>query len=112
MPINWLAAAKVVPWMELLKQAPALVSAADRLLSRTRGEPEKAEGSELDVLWQRVAALEARDQDNALLVKQLVEQVERLTEAVGILGARQRLLYWIAGGSAVVALAAIIMTAA
>ena len=36
MPINWLAAAKVVPWMEILKQAPALVSAADRLLSKAK----------------------------------------------------------------------------
>jgi hypothetical protein len=112
MPINWLAAAKIVPWMEILKQAPALVSAADRLLSRTQGKTDVAEaGSEMDVLRQRLAALEARDQENALLVKQLVDQVERLTEAFGILGARQRLLYWICGASVFVAVAAIALAA-
>ena len=111
MAINWLAAAKVIPWMEILKQAPALVGAADRLLSRTRGEPEQAEGSEVVQLRQRVAVLQARDQENALLVKQLVEQVERLTEAVGILGARQRVLYGIAGASALVALGAMVLVA-
>jgi len=112
MPINWLAAAKIVPWMEILKQAPALVSAADRLLSRTQGKNDNAEaGSEMDVLRRRLAALEARDQENALLVKQLVDQVERLTEAVGILGARQRVLYWICGVSVVAGLAAITVVA-
>lgn len=108
MPINWLAAAKVVPWMEILKQAPALVSAADRLLSKAKSGGEKVEAtSEVDALRQRVAALEARDQENALLVKQLVEQVERLTEVFQILGARQRVLYWITAISALVAVVAL-----
>ena len=108
MPINWLAAAKVVPWLEILKQAPALASAADRLLSKTKRSADAADtGDETEGLHARIGALEARDRENALLLKQLADQVERLTGACRILAARQRLLYWISGGAALLAVAAL-----
>ncbi len=111
MPINLLAALKVIPWVELLKQAPAVAHAADRLLSQTRRRTAEAHGTnELEALRERVAALEQRDQDNAVVLKQLADQVESLTDASRIMAARLRFAYFLAFAGTGLALAAVVFT--
>lgn len=78
-----------IPWAELLKQAPAIVKAADSLLSGTwKRKIIHGSSGELAVLKERVAALEEHDQEDAKLVKQLAEQLEVLTFSTRVLASR------------------------
>lgn len=113
MPISWLWAVKAIPWVEVLKQAPAVVSAADRLLSEARRrKTEIHETSELDTLRNQIATLESRLEDNAVVVKQLAEQVERLTTVSRVLVARLRIAYLLAATGAVLGFVAVVLSVA
>jgi len=85
-----------IPWSMLLKRAPALVKTADALLSGTLSRrEERTTPDEVGFLKERVAALEAHDQRDAELVKQLAEQVQALTLTIRIMAAREKALLWI-----------------
>jgi hypothetical protein len=108
--INLLAALKVIPWVEILKQAPAVAHAADRLFSETRWRKADAQATnEVDALREHVTALEQRIQDNAAVVKQLADQVQRLTDASQVVAARVRFAYFLAFGGTGLALVATVL---
>lgn len=111
MPFPWLAAVKVIPWLDIVRHAPAVVDAADRLLSESRRRKPKPSGgaSELEDLKNHVAALEQRLEDNAVVVKELAEQVERLSNASQVVVARLRFAWWLAAAGFALAFIAIVL---
>ncbi|KAA3651028.1 MAG: hypothetical protein DWQ11_14970 [Proteobacteria bacterium] len=87
MPIPWLAAAKLIPWSEVIAAAPGIARGARELWSRTkaRDEAQAAPDTIIDDPEARLAALERRMADfteeaeqRAELIAQLAEQNERL----------------------------------
>ena len=68
-------------WTTILKEAPALLAAADALLARSRATAATAASDDAQATRARIAVLEQQLQAQADLVKQLVEQVGALTAA-------------------------------
>ena len=69
-------------WPMILKQAPALLAAADELLARSRRRSTaSAVADDAHALRQRIAELEQQQQSNADLVRQLTNQINALTVA-------------------------------
>jgi len=92
MPGPWFTTLISIPWAELLKQAPAIVKAAETLLSGTRiKQKAPTTADELAALKDRVTALESHDVEDAKLVKQLAEQLEMLTFSTRIMAMRLKL---------------------
>jgi hypothetical protein len=111
--ISWLWAVKAIPWVDVLKQAPLVVSAADRLLSETRRrKTETHTANEVDALRSRIATLEARLEENAVVVKQLADQVERLTTVSRVLLGRLRIAYVLAAAGAALGFVSVVLTVA
>jgi hypothetical protein len=111
--INLLWALKAIPWVEVLKQAPAVVHAADRLLSETRRrKTETSATNDLDELRSRTATLEARLEENAMVVKQLADHVERLTTVSQVLVARLRIAYVLAAAGTALGFVAVVLSVA
>ncbi|MBM3359491.1 MAG: hypothetical protein FJY54_17420 [Betaproteobacteria bacterium] len=107
MAVPWLAALKAIPWTTILRQAPAVVQAADALLTQTRRRQADTEASgETQLLKQRLAELDSRDKQNAEIVKQLADQVQALAAATEVIAARVRALLVAAAavGAALVAI--------
>ena len=101
----WLAIlARNIPWVELARRAPDILESSRRLLDKSRGleahgEQSTAPGTppSVEQLRERVAALEAREVEQAQVVAQIAEQLEGLTDVVKVLGARNRLLRYVVG---------------
>jgi chromosome segregation ATPase len=94
----WLAvAAKTIPWATLVRRAPDIIDAAGSLLA-SRKSAQAADHaaarteSQLGALDERLARLEAHDQDTAEVVNQIAEQTRDLTSGIEILAAKVRLL--------------------
>ena len=94
----WLAiVARTIPWTELARRAPQIISASSDLLERrkaaARGEmrtpPDEADEIELE---RRIRSLEHRDVENVKAIEQLAEDMRELSEGVQVLAARLRLL--------------------
>ncbi len=113
----WLTALKLVPWGDVIEATPQILTAAKKLMGKTRagggaeassGSLASAEGAaatpveaQVRVLAERVAQLEQEQRDSAALIESLAEQnavvvravealrlrSQRLTVAVGVLGA-------------------------
>jgi hypothetical protein len=80
-----------VPWELILKQAPALISAAADLLMRSRGRPAQLiTAKDLDALRERCAELARDQQAHAELLKRLTDQLGAVTEAAQINALRAR----------------------
>jgi hypothetical protein len=96
MPV-WTAAFKVIPWLELMAAAPAVVKGARRLWDTVKKQDAPvAEGQE-PLAAQRaleVQIAELRDELTAAseLVTKMAEQNGRLVEALAILRMRTRVL--------------------
>lgn len=94
----WLTVAvKTIPWGTLVRRAPDIIDAASGLLaSRKAGQAAEdataRTASQLDDLHERLASLESHDQDTAEVVNQIAEQTRDLTNGIGILAAKVRLL--------------------
>jgi hypothetical protein len=89
------------PWALILRQAPTLLTAAEALLaSSRRGAAATPAAGDAQAVRQRIEALEAHQQANAELVKQLTEQVQALAQAAEA-GARQVRLALVLAGSGV-----------
>ena len=91
MPFPWVAAAKVIPWTEVIAAAPGLARGARELWQRTRkGAAEPApDTTESDTPEARIAALEQRVAElaqegemRAELIARLAEQNEQLVAAL------------------------------
>lgn len=78
-------------WTTLLKQAPALMAAADALLVRsTRNATAAAAANDVQAVRQRLAEIEQQQQAQATLTKQLTLQLDSLTAAAQTTAARAR----------------------
>jgi hypothetical protein len=97
----WLAiVARNIPWTELARRAPQIISASSELLNKRsaaarqefRHPPDEEDEKEMA---QRIRALEQRDAENARVVEQLAEQTRDLSEGLQVVAARLRLLTWV-----------------
>jgi hypothetical protein len=96
MPV-WTTAFKVIPWLELMAAAPAVVKGARRLWDTVRKqEAPVAEGQEplaaQRALEVQIAELRQELTAASELVTNLAEQNGRLVEAIAILRMRTRVL--------------------
>ena len=102
MAVSWLGVFKVIPWRDVIENAPTVVRGARKLwglvggAGRPSAQPPVPAGADPD---DRIAAFErelARQNDEinaaAKLISTLAEQNERLIEAVEILRLRTRVL--------------------
>ena len=109
----WLAVAvKTIPWATLVRRAPDIIEAASSLLSsrKTSQAADHAAArteSQLGELQQRLENLESHDQATAEVVNQIAEQTRDLTNGIGILAAKVRLLLALLVVTAVLAIVAI-----
>ncbi len=94
----WLTVAvKTIPWSTLVRRAPDIIDAAASLLTSRKASQAadhaaaKAE-SQLGELQERLSSLESHDRDSAEVVNQIAEQTRDLTNGLGILAAKVRLL--------------------
>lgn len=97
-------------WTTILKQAPALIAAADALLVRTRqaSAPGSAAG-DLQALRQRVAEIEGQQRAQADLDKQLADQINALVAAAQAAAATARQALLVAGIGTLLAVVAILL---
>jgi hypothetical protein len=109
----WLGLAlRAIPWDTLLKQAPAILSAASSLVAKsdTLKKHSKAPTDETapqpSDVRQRLERLEEHDRSNAGVVKQIADQLEVVTETLEVVSARVRVALLIAGLTLVIALIA------
>ena len=80
-----------VPWQLILRQAPALLSAAgDLLIKSRRWSADIATARDLDALRNRCAELARDQQAYAELVKQLTDQLNAITEVARATAAKSR----------------------
>jgi hypothetical protein len=95
-PWPWLTIlAKNIPWGELVRRAPDIVEGSRQLLdsSRKLGQrtPGSAQQSGEQQLQARIAALEAREVEQAKIVEQMAEQIDGLTAVVKVLAWQNRI---------------------
>jgi hypothetical protein len=97
-----------IPWSAILKNAPAIVKAANALLTGTKTRPQAlATADEFTELKERVTALEAHDISDAELLKRLADQLEILTFSTRIVAARGRAALVLAAAAFLAGLSAI-----
>jgi hypothetical protein len=97
-----------IPWSSILKNAPALVKAANELLTGTKKKiPEVSTADELAAIKSRLDGLEMHDREDAELVKRLADQLEILTFSTRIVAGRLKLLGWLAGAGLALGFAAV-----
>ena len=102
-------AVAALPWKEILRGATLVVSLARDLIMHQSSKPKptpQAESdpkSQLDVLGQRLEALEGSREEHAKVVKLLAEEVQSLAR-------RAMIGYWIGVAGLVVGLAAIVLS--
>lgn len=83
---SWITASKVIPWGDVVENAPAVLRGAKKLWSAVRQAPEP-HGVE-----QEIAQLKEQAENAARLISSLAEQNARLVEAVQLLRLRTRIL--------------------
>ncbi|HPR06056.1 MAG TPA: hypothetical protein PK620_07770 [Denitromonas sp.] len=119
MPIPWLAAAKIIPWTEVIAAAPGIARGARDLWKRTktREEAQSAPDTVIDdpvarltALERSVAELTQEAEQGSELIAQLAEQNQRL---VATLDRQKRNTQWalILAIAALLGLAVVLMTA-
>jgi len=97
-----------IPWSSILRNAPAIVKAANELLTGTKKRTQAPSTSdELAAIKLRLDSLEMHDRDDAELVKKLAEQLEILTFSTRILAGRVKLMIWLAGAGLLAGLTAV-----
>jgi hypothetical protein len=110
MAISWLTALKALPWGTILSQAPTVVDAANRLLSQTkRKQPQPGSMDELQMLQERIAALEEHDQADAAVMKQLADQVAALTRASQVMAVRTRMVLLLSAIAIITGMVALVL---
>jgi len=129
MAIGWMTALKMVPWGDVIENAPNLVNGAKKLFTKTRAdvpaEPTPATTADaarapsgidadqriaqlsamLDQSQTRIGTLEAESRDTAALLKSLAEQQQTMIAAIDILGRRSNLLVGITAALAIICIA-------
>jgi hypothetical protein len=110
----WLSiVARTIPWTELARRAPDIISASSELLNKRnaaarqefRNPPDEADELEMA---NRIRSLEQRDAENARVVEQLAEQTRDLSDGLQVVAARLRLLTWVVAALAIFTLSAVL----
>jgi len=83
--MSWLTALKLIPWRDVVENAPAVLRTARKLWDKQPAGPS---------LEQEVAALREEARRAAAVIESLAEQNTRLVQAVEILRVRTRLLMY------------------
>ena len=100
MAINWITAFKLIPWRDVVENAPTVLGAARKLWDKRAAapmpepEPDTAPHPHLATLQQELASLKEEAARTAELLKALAEQNTRLVEAIDVLRARTRLMLY------------------
>jgi hypothetical protein len=98
MAINWITAFKLIPWRDVVENAPTVLGAARKLWDKRAAEPmpepDTAPHPHLATLQQELASLKEEAARTAELIKALAEQNTRLVEAIDVLRARTRLMLY------------------
>ena len=111
MPGPFVVALAAIPWPTILRQAPALLAAADALLARVRRRSvEQAAATDVQALRARIAELEQQQQAAADLVKQLTDQINAVAVAAQASEARVRQSLMLAAVGVGVGLVACLLT--
>lgn len=86
-------------WLTLLKQAPALLAAANAVFASTRAHRASDASADVEALRQRLVQLENTQQASAELLKQLADHATAMAQAsqVTAVRARQALVVAVAG---------------
>lgn len=103
MAISWITALKLIPWRDVVENAPTVLRTARKLWDKKEDAPPPAAS-----LQREVASLREEAQRAAQVIESLAEQNTRLVQAVEILRVRTRLLMY-ALGTVTVALASVIV---
>jgi len=99
-PGPFVSALAAIPWPTILKQAPALLAAADALIARSGRRPVAPTAeTNIETLRQRVADLEAQQQSYADLVRQLADQLGAITVAAEASSVRVRQCFVLAAAA-------------
>jgi hypothetical protein len=100
MAAGWLTALKLIPWDDVVANAPAVLRGAKKLWGKA-GQAEQAPPDRVGALEQEVAQLREQANTAAGVISALAEQNARLVEAVDLLRVRTRILMAACGGLAV-----------
>ena len=90
MAAGWITALKLIPWDDVVANAPAVLRGAKKLFGKS-GQAAQAP-DRLGVLEQEVAQLREQASTAAGVISSLAEQNARLVEAVELLRIRTRIL--------------------
>lgn len=96
MAISWITALKLIPWRDVVENAPTVLRTAKKLWDK-QPPPQSS-------LQQEVAALRDEARRAAEVIESLAEQNTRLVQAVEVLRARSRLLIYAVGALSIVLL--------
>lgn len=114
----WLAiVARNVPWTELARRAPQIISASSDLLNKRNATarkdvatpPDEADEIEME---KRIRSLEKRDAEHARIVGQLARQTRDLSDGLEVLAARLRLLTFVVAAAVLFGIVAVIFGSA
>jgi hypothetical protein len=107
MPINWIAAFKIIPWTDVIAAAPTVARTArdlwrgisktespDSVEGPTTGVPPTVEG-EIQSLRTELAETRAQLLSSSEVLRALAEQDEKLIAAIEVLRARTRVLAFV-----------------
>ena len=100
MAISWITALKLIPWRDVVENAPTVLRTAKRLWDKQGDATPPRQSS----LQQEVAALRDEARRAAEVIESLAEQNTRLVQAVEVLRARSRLLMYAVGALSIVLL--------
>ena len=95
-----------IPWGTILKNAPAILAAAETMLAQARRRSATTEvAGDLNVLRRQVAELHEQQRASAELVRQLADQVNAMTQAAEQSASRLRIAYGLAIAGTVLGIA-------
>jgi hypothetical protein len=106
-------AIKAIPWEELIKQAPRILTAAAGLLGKTKKpNPTQPPSSDLNAqisqLREDIKRIQETEPQQADLMKDIAKQVELLSEGLGVLRARISLFAGLSAAALILSVIAII----
>jgi septal ring factor EnvC (AmiA/AmiB activator) len=107
------AVAKTVPWLALVKQAPAILEAANRLRSKSNSKADisrdrKPLEPEIDEIQKILAHLQNQDLETAEVIRQLAEQNRDMATSIQTLAGKIRALGYGLLVTVFIALAAVV----